>query len=109
MKKIGADKRPDKRPPEIEIEIEKEIEKEKKKRFTPPTYQEVKDYIASNSYDIDAATYVDFYASKGWMVGKNKMKDWKAAVRNWARNEKKFGKKEIPPGEQYKPFSEVFK
>ena len=111
IKKIGVDKRPDKRPPEIEIEIEieKEIEKEKKKRFTPPTYQEVKDYIASNSYDIDAATFVDFYASKGWMVGKNKMKDWKAAVRNCARNEKKFGKKEIPSGEQYKPFSEVFK
>ena len=37
---------------------------------------------------MDASTFIDFYTSKGWMVGKNKMKDWKAAVRTWERKSK---------------------
>ena len=36
--------------------------------------------------DVDPERFVDFYEAKGWMVGKNKMKDWRAAVRNWERN-----------------------
>lgn len=54
-------------------------------RFVPPTVEEVKAYASEHGYKIDAERFVDFYASKGWMVGKTKMKDWKAAVRNWAR------------------------
>ena len=60
-------------------------------RFMPPTIEQVKEYIREKGYTVDADRFVDFYASKGWMVGKNKMKDWKAAVRTWAR-EKKPGK-----------------
>ena len=71
-------------------EDDKEIkEKEvKEKRFTPPTPQDVRQYAESQGYSIDADRFVDFYESKGWMVGKNKMKDWHAAVRGWASREK---------------------
>lgn len=54
--------------------------------FSPPTIDEVKAYASAKGYSIDAEQFCDFYASKGWMVGKNKMKDWRAAVRNWNRN-----------------------
>lgn len=53
------------------------------KRFCPPTLEEVKAYCAEKEYTIDAERFIDFYTSKGWFVGKNKMKDWRAAVRNW--------------------------
>ena len=51
----------------------------------------MKDYIQKNSYSVDASTFIDFYTSKGWMVGSNKMKDWKAAVRTWQRKQKSSG------------------
>lgn len=58
-------------------------------RFTPPTPSDVEQYATEKGYVIDADTFCDFYESKGWMVGKNKMKDWKAAVRGWcSRNNK---------------------
>ena len=53
------------------------------KRFVPPTVEEVKAYIQEKGYTVDAETYWNFYESKGWFVGKNKMKDWRAAVRTW--------------------------
>ena len=55
-------------------------------RFTPPTAHEVREYVRESGHNIDVDTFIDFYESKGWMVGKNKMKDWKAAVRNWSRS-----------------------
>ena len=58
------------------------------KRFTPPTVDEVKAYCDERGNSVDPERFVDFYASKGWMVGKTKMKDWKATVRNWERSEK---------------------
>ena len=48
----------------------------------------VEDYINEHGYNVDAHTFVDFYESKGWLVGKTKMKDWQAAVRTWNKNEK---------------------
>lgn len=57
-------------------------------RFTPPTEFEVRAYCKEKDYSVDATRFIDFYASKGWMVGKNKMKDWKAAVRNWERGQR---------------------
>lgn len=56
--------------------------------FASPTVENVIGYCNENGYKIDAERFIDFYSSKGWMVGKNKMKDWKAAVRNWCRSEK---------------------
>ena len=74
---------------EKEKEIEKDIEKDiKVRRFTPPTPEEVQQYCSESGHYIDADAFVDFYSSKNWMVGKNKMKDWKSAVRNWERRDK---------------------
>lgn len=55
-------------------------------RFTPPHVIDVQAYCYERGNNVDAQAFVDFYSSKGWMVGKNKMKDWKAAVRTWERN-----------------------
>lgn len=58
-------------------------------RFTPPTLQEVAAYCMSRHNSVNPEQFIDFYASKGWMVGKNKMKDWKAAIRTWENRDKK--------------------
>lgn len=68
---------------------ENTLEGVKEKRFAPPTLQEVKDYCLKMGYThVDAERFIDYYTSNGWMVDKNRMKDWKAAVRNWDRREK---------------------
>ena len=83
----------DKTPNENENENEKEKEKSKKKTrslvlaFSKPTLQEVADYCRERNNNVDARAFVDFYESKGWMIGKDKMKDWKAAVRTWERRQ----------------------
>ena len=59
------------------------------KRFVPPTVDEVRDYCFDRGNAVDAQRFVDYYTSNGWMVGKNKMKDWKAAVRTWEQKEGK--------------------
>lgn len=57
----------------------------REKRFVPPTVEEVAEYIKSKNYTVDPESFVNFYESKGWYVGKNKMKDWKSAVNVWQR------------------------
>lgn len=64
-----------------------EVESSKRRNFKPPTVQDVKAYCIERGNEVDPERFIDFYESKGWMVGKNKMKDWKAAVRNWERKE----------------------
>jgi DNA-binding Lrp family transcriptional regulator len=59
------------------------------KERIPPTLEQVQDYCRERGNDVDAQRFIDFYESKGWMVGKNKMKDWKACVRTWERGSKK--------------------
>ena len=62
-----------------------------RKRFTPPTLDEVIEYCSERGNKVDAQKFIDYYTSNGWMVGKNKMKDWKAAVRStWEKD--KFAK-----------------
>ena len=64
--------------------------KSKIKKFQKPTLEEVADYfIERTGSDKDHEKFYDFYESKGWKVGKNPMKDWKAAVRNWTSDIKK--------------------
>lgn len=60
-----------------------ETQKTSPSRFIPPTVDQVKAYCEERGNGIDPQRFVDFYSSKGWMVGKNKMKDWKAAIRGW--------------------------
>lgn len=57
------------------------------RRFTPPTLDDVLAYVRERGSDVDPQRFLDFYESKGWMVGKNPMKDWKAAVRTWEKRE----------------------
>ncbi len=58
-------------------------------RFTPPTLEEVKAYCLERGNNVDAQRFIDYYTANGWKVGKNSMKDWKAAVRTWERSEDK--------------------
>ncbi len=67
-----------------DYDYEKKKEKEKKNgRFKPPSIAEVAAYISEKGYHIDASDWWNFYNSKGWMVGKNKMTKWKSAVATW--------------------------
>lgn len=85
--------------PEIEIDKEIELDKEtttkvvvkkKRQKFEKPTKQQVDDYCRELKVTFDADKFIDYYESKGWYVGKSPMKDWKATVRNWLRQEKKL-------------------
>lgn len=61
------------------------------KRFVPPTVEQVAEYVAERGSTVDPETFVDWNSSKGWMIGKNKMKDWKAAVRTWEKRDNQNG------------------
>ena len=73
---------------------EESAREEKAKRFYPPTIDEVKQYCEERKNNIDPMAFIDFYSSKGWMIGKNRMKDWKAAVRTWERKRKEQSQSE---------------
>ena len=69
---------------------------DKKGRFIPPTVEEVRAYCKERRNNVDAEAFVNFYASKGWYIGKNKMKDWKACVITWEKRNKKEGQGTAP-------------
>ena len=70
--------------------VENIKENNKKKKFVKPTIEEIKKYCIERKNSIDAEYFYDHYETTGWMVGKNHMKDWKAAIRTWERNSKKY-------------------
>lgn len=76
----------------------------KAKRFTPPSALEVSTYCEERKNGIVAQVFIDSYEAKGWMIGKNKMKDWKAAVRTWEGRQKdsqpKRGRKDARRNEE---------
>lgn len=72
-------------------------------RFTPPTLDEVTAYCKERGNSVNPERFIDFYSSKGWMVGKNKMKDWKAAVRNWESRDKADKPKQADPDDYGSP------
>lgn len=81
---------------ERDKERDKDIERDKKNnsankshRFIPPTLEEVTDYCQERNKGVDPQRWYDFYTAKGWMIGKNKMEDWKAAVRTWESKQDK--------------------
>ena len=55
--------------------------------FSPPSVDDVREYCKEKGYNVDPERFVDYYISNGWKVGRNPMKDWKAAVRSWNRKE----------------------
>lgn len=67
------------------------------KRFIPPSVEEVAKYCAERKNGLDAQAFIDHYESNGWKVGRNSMKDWKAAVRTWERSEHNYGGNEHLP------------
>lgn len=68
------------------LKEEKAPKKKKSSQFTPPTVEEVRAYCIERNNNVDAERFVNYYESKGWLIGKTKMKSWKAAVRTWERN-----------------------
>ena len=88
----SSNKKEERRKKSVERREEKEDIKDIKKvnqkktqasRFSPPTISEVSDYCLSRNNTVDPEKFVNFYESKGWLVGKVKMKSWQAAVRTW--------------------------
>lgn len=87
QKTLNKDKDKDK---EEDEDKEKDKEKDNKRHSVahrPPTVDEVAEYCREKGYNIDAEHFVSYYESNGWRVGKNPMKDWRAACRTWAKNE----------------------
>lgn len=64
-------------------EVEKPEEKTETKRFKKPSVEEVAAYCKERKNNVDATQFINFYESKGWKIGNQSMKDWKAAVRTW--------------------------
>lgn len=71
----------------IEPKEREEADKPPRQTFVKPSFDEIKAYCKERSNTVDPQRFIDFYESKGWMIGKNKMKDWRAAVRTWERSE----------------------
>ncbi len=69
-----------------EEKSKEEKSKEYHGQFVPPSVEEVREYCKERNNNIDPQEFVDFYSSKGWMIGKNKMKDWKACIRTWEKS-----------------------
>lgn len=67
--------------------IKKKEYKEKASAFVPPQLSEIEEYCKDRGNSVDASRFYDWYTANGWMVGKNKMKDWKAAVRTWEKED----------------------
>jgi hypothetical protein len=65
-------------------------------KFIPPIIDEIKTYCTERNNKVDPEKFHDFYTSKNWMIGKNKMKDWKAAVRTWEKENKQQTQSKMP-------------
>ena len=61
-----------------------------KKKFQKPTHAQVAEYLKEKQQQLDIDYFIDYYESKDWMIGKNRMKNWKSAINNWLRNEKNY-------------------
>ena len=72
--------------------ISKLLLKDEEKKFAKPSIEEIQEYCIERNNGINANMFYDFYESKGWMIGKNKMKDWKSAIRTWERSNKSLNK-----------------
>lgn len=79
----------------LDLDLDKDIDKDletkggtKRKRFVKPTLEELEAYKREKDLNVNCEHFLDFYESKGWMIGKNHMKDWKATMRGWSSREK---------------------
>lgn len=79
----------------VENSIEYKERNIKERKFQKPTLKEVQEYCKERNNNVDSEQFINFYESKNWMIGKNKMKDWKACIRTWEKRNKKE-EKEVP-------------
>lgn len=80
-----------------------------KTKFIRPTLDEITIYCQERNNNIDPQQFIDYYSANGWRVGKNSMKDWKAAVRTWERNDQKFLKNNSKSQVNSNPFLSFMK
>lgn len=71
---------------EVETELEVDIKKKVRARFTPPSLEEVRQFCQEHAPSVNPQSWIAYYEANGWKVGRNPMKDWKAAVRTWEHN-----------------------
>lgn len=76
--------------------------------FIPPTLKQVKEFAKANNLKLDAEAFIDYYEANGWMIGVNKMNNWRAALSRWVRNSKitAIGSKNQKPGFAQREFDE---
>lgn len=86
---------------DVNVDDKKKREKREKRasRFSPPSPDEVAQYCRERGCKVDPDAFMDFYTSKGWKVGNQPMKDWKAAVRTWEKRDNRSGTQEKPRGQ----------
>lgn len=89
QKLIGSETGSAERKREYRKQLKAPEEVKKISRFIPPTIEEVKAYCKERNNGIDAERFANFYSAKGWFIGKNKVKDWKACVRTWEQRNKR--------------------
>ena len=83
-------------------------DREKRKRFTPPSVDEVREYCNEINATISPDAFVDYYTARGWKYGQGKpVADWKAAVRTWERRESKPKKSSLPTDADYAPLFDI--
>lgn len=81
--------------------------KPKSSRFVPPSVEEVREYCEERNNLVDPEKFVDYYTARGWKIGKNAMKDWRAAVRTWERNN--YSSNQNASHASSNPFTELLK
>ena len=88
-----------------------ELPKTKSKKFTKPSLEEINNFILEKNLKVNGEHFYDYYESNGWKVGKNSMKDWKATLRNWNRNnfnEKSKNSNKTKNEEQWEYLKELY-
>ena len=92
---------PEEQKPDVPEDVPNPEEQKKRTYFKPPTVEEVAAYVKEKGYSVDAEQFVAFYESKGWMIGKNKMQKWRAAVATWQRKQSGYsGGRATTPAQQ---------
>lgn len=94
-----------KKQPNVNVNVN-ENDNDNKKRFVPPTVEQVEEYCIKRNNGIDPEAFVDYYATRGWKLGKGvSMKDWKAAVRTWENRHGYYDRRQAqarkPPEREY--------
>lgn len=101
--KTPEDENPESIPIKSVEKKEKSSAEKERTVFIPPSVEMVTEFCKENGYTVSAWKFVNYYTSNGWLVGKNKMKDWKAAVRTWQSKENENGNRQLPANNQTNP------